>query len=354
MDQEKLYNLLAREIANELTSAEAENLQQLLVEHPDASYIREVFTRQWKEAAQGAFPHNMLEKHQQRLQAASCTVADEAVAAPHVRSLWLRIIAVAASIILIVFAGWKIQHRAFFTPLPLAQKVTPKGTRSQMLLPDGSRVWLNSGSRLEYPKTFVAGEPRVVQLEGEAFFQVTNDANSPFSVQTKSFTILVLGTSFNVRAYPEESSAVTSLVEGAVEVQLDKAGKQKVTLHPNEKLTVPANLFAIADEPVSKADTRKLQTTVYRQQLTQVRDSIVSETAWVNNKLAFKHLQLEKVTALLEQWYGTEIGFHNQQKRSLYFTGVFETDHLDDVLTALASTSSFSYTKDANGKIWIE
>lgn len=354
MDKEKFYNLLAREIANELTSAEAEKLQQLLQEYPDAFYIREVFTRQWKEAAQKELPHNMLEKHQKRLQAASFTVEDDAAPARQVFRLWPRITAVAASIVLIVFAGWKIQHRVPAKPLPLAQKVTLKGTRSQMLLPDGSRVWLNSGSRLEYPKTFAAGQPRIVQLEGEAFFQVATDANRPFRVQTKSFTILVLGTSFNVRAYPGESSAVTSLVEGSVEVQLDKAGKQKVALHPNEKLTVPANLFDIEDEPVSKTDTRKLPATVYKQQLTHVRDSIVSETAWVKNKLAFKHLQLEKVTALLEQWYGAEIGFHNQQKRSLYFTGVFETDRLDDVLAALASTSSFTYIKDASGKIWIE
>lgn len=354
MDQERLYHLLAREIANELTTAELEELQQLLQRYPNASYIREVFTRRWQEASRQVPAQQMLERHLQRLQQAP----DEQIAAEPaprpVRRIWLRAMAIAAGIALITFAGWRWLQDPAAPAAPREQLVTLRGKRSHIVLPDGSHVWLNAGSRLDYPKAFADRQPRIVQLEGEAFFDVAADANRPFRVQTKSFTILVMGTAFNVRAYPGEDSAVTSLVQGAVQVQLDKAGKQLVALRPNEKLTVSANLFEHSDEQLKETDTRKLQIPVYKQHLTQVRDSVVSETAWVKNKLAFKHLELEKVSAMLERWYGVEIGFRNENRKQLYFTGVFESDNLDNVLEALASTNSFSYTKDANGKIWIE
>ncbi|WP_143307406.1 FecR family protein [Chitinophaga vietnamensis] len=354
MDQERLYHLLAREIANELTTAESEELQQLLQQYPHASYIREVFTRRWQETSRQAPAQQMLERHLQRLQQQPGEQAADEPAPRPVRRIWLRAVAAAASIALIAFAGWRWLQHPVVPPAPKEQLVTLKGTRSHITLPDGSQVWLNAGSRLNYPKAFADKQPRIVQLEGEAFFDVAADANRPFRVQTKSFTILVMGTAFNVRAYPGEDSAVTSLVQGAVQVQLDKAGKQLVALRPNEKLTVPANLFEHSDEPVKEIDNKKIPLTVYKQHLTQVRDSLVSETAWVKNKLAFKHLELEKVSAMLEQWYGVEIGFRNNKRKQLYFTGVFETDNLDNVLEALASTNSFSYTKDARGKIWIE
>ncbi|WP_343744420.1 FecR domain-containing protein [Chitinophaga sp.] len=362
MDQERLHTLLTREIANELTETEAAELQQLLQQYPHASYIREIFMKPWRETGHQTGPEQLSEmqaRHLQRLQATvdlHPSLAEENIAPlPQHRRRWWRATAIAASIALLIAIGWKI----FSRPAPAAKVpsgevlATAKGIRSQLMLPDGSHVWLNAGSKLNYPKSFVAGQPRIVELEGEAFFDVATNANWPFQVKTKAFTILVLGTSFNVRAYPEEDSAVTSLVNGSVEVQLDKDGKQKVMLHPNEKLTVPSNLLT---SQINTAATEESKPTIriYKQQLTQVHDSLVSETAWVKNKLAFKHLELDKVTALLEQWYGVEIGFHDQQKKQLYFTGVFETNSLDAVLEALTSTGSFTYTKDERGKIWIE
>ncbi|NIG53768.1 FecR family protein [Chitinophaga sp. Cy-1792] len=354
MDQERLYHLLAREIANELTHAEVEELQHLLQQYPDASYIREIFMRPWKEASSQQEPENMLAKHLQRLEQSSplALQEEEVPVATRGRGRIVRILAIAAGFSLVIALSWKLLYQKAAAPQP--QYAVSEKTRSKLLLPDGSTVWLNAHSKLSYPKTFAAGEPRIVQLEGEAFFDVVADAARPFRVQTKSFTILVLGTSFNVRAYDGEDSAVTSLVQGAIQVQLDKAGKQLVALRPNEKLTVPANLFDESDKPAKETDTRKIQVPVYKQQLTTVKDSVLSETAWVTNKLAFKHLELEKVAAMLGQWYNVEIGFRNEQRKQLYFTGVFETNNINDVLEALATTNSFTYTIDSNGKIWIQ
>lgn len=352
MDQEKLYALLARELAGILTEDEAAALQQLLQQYPDASYIREVFAQNWTPAGkQYSEQHvqQLLEKHHLRMQAFTNTTTVEV---PVQRRMWKLYSGIAASVlVLLAIGGYWWYAPAKKTPAPLAQMVTQKRMRSQVLLPDGSRVWLNAGSKLDYPKQFAAHAPREVTLEGEAFFIVTSDAERPFRVHTKTFHIRVLGTSFNVRAYPQEDSAVTSLVQGSVEVVLENADNRVVSLKPNEKLTVPVKVIAPAESNTVAAPAPIV---LYKSKLSPVRDSILTETAWVQNKLAFKHLQLEKVATMLEEWYGVEIGFKDNRKKQLYFSGVFESESLEQVLNALETTLSFTWHKDAAGKIWIQ
>ncbi|HEY9259473.1 FecR family protein [Chitinophaga sp.] len=352
MDQEKLYALLARELAGILTEDEAATLQQLLQQYPDASYIREVFAQNWTPAGKqysGQQVQQLLEKHQLRMQALADIPTTEA---PAPRRLWKLYSGIAAGVLVMLAIGgyWKYASKTT-TQAPLAQMVTQKRMRSQILLPDGSRVWLNAGSKLDYPKQFALHAPREVTLEGEAFFVVTADAERPFRVHTKTFHIRVLGTSFNVRAYPQEDSAVTALVQGSVEVVLENAGNQVVSLKPNEKLTVPVQ---VAATPVESNLATPPPLVIYKSKLSPVQDSVLTETAWVQNKLAFKHLQLEKVAAMLEEWYGVEIGFKDNRKKQLYFSGVFETESLEQVLNALETTLSFTWHKDEAGKIWIQ
>ncbi|NLR82190.1 FecR domain-containing protein [Chitinophaga eiseniae] len=354
MDQERLYALLAREMAGELTAEEASTLQQLLQQYPDASYIREVFAQNWVPTGKQYGPsqvQQLLEKHQLRLQAATLPEETPAADIAPQRKVWKLYTAIAASLLVLVSMGaWFLRQRPVQKPAPLAQLVTAKRMRSQILLPDGSRVWLNAGSKLDYPEQFAPHSPREVHLEGEAFFVVAADAERPFRVHTKAFHVHVLGTSFNVRAYPMEDSAVASLVQGAVEVVLNNDSKQVVALRPNEKLTVPVHPVTAA---ATNAAPMPAMAALQKSKLTLVQDSIIPETAWVQNKLAFKHLELEKVVVMLEQWYGVEIDFRNNNKRKLYFTGVFETESLEQVLNALENTLSFSWEKDNTGKIWI-
>lgn len=353
MDQERLYTLLARELAGILTEDEAATLQQLLQQYPDASYIREVFAQNWISAGKqysGPQVQQLLEKHHLRMQALADTAPAEA---PAPRRMWKLYSGIAAGVLVMLAIGGYWWHAPkTTTPAPLAQMVTQKRSRSQVLLPDGSKVWLNAGSKLDYPKQFAPHMPREVTLEGEAFFVVTADAERPFRVHTKTFHIRVLGTSFNVRAYPQEDSAVTSLVQGSVEVVLENADNQVVSLKPNEKLTVPVHMAAPPTESNTVAAPAPI--IIYKSKLSPVQDSILTETAWVQNKLAFKHLQLEKVTVMLEEWYGVEIGFKDNRKRQLYFSGVFETESLEQVLNALETTLSFTWHKDEAGKIWIQ
>lgn len=263
----------------------------------------------------------------------------------------------AACLAFIFFATWKWwpaggdkEHEIVY----LQQLVTQKGFRSQVLLPDGSKVWLNAGSKLDYPKQF-NGKTRDVQLQGEAYFEVTKDSEKPFFVHTKSFDIKVLGTGFNVRAYLDEDSAVTSLVHGSVEVIVGKKEKRTILLHPNEKITLPMNAGiddeakAINDTP-GVADLHKV-----KEKMVTVEDTVQSETAWINDKLAFKKMPLENVALLLEKWFDTDIRFKNENKKALRFSGVYEKEDLEYILYTLGEvTGTFRYKKDNAGVIWIE
>ncbi|MBS0028929.1 FecR family protein [Chitinophaga sp. 22321] len=349
MNQEKLYALLAREMAGTLTAEEATDLQQLLQQYPDAGYIREVFAQNWAPAGKqytGLQVQLLLEKHRQRMQEMPDTVRETIV--PVRRSMWKLYSGIAASILLLTVGGYWFYSGRQQAPAPQAQLVTEKRMRTQVLLPDGSRVWLNAGSKLDYPKQFAAHAAREVTLEGEAFFVIKADAERPFRVHTQAFHVRVLGTSFNVRAYPQEDSAETSLVQGAVEVVLNNAENQVISLKPNEKITIPVHPV------VAESHATTAPVVIYKSKLIPVQDSIIPETAWVQNKLAFKHLELEKVVVMLEQWYGVEIGFKDDSKRDLYFSGVFETESIEQVLDALETTMSFTWHKDAAGKIWIK
>lgn len=349
MDEERLYKLLARELAGELSGEEAAELHR----YPEASYIREVLAREWKARGKQYDKQQLLQllaKHQHRMNELA-DIPGEPVLSPK-RNRWIRYAAIAASIITILaLVRFWPQADKPVSKGELALFTTNKGARSQVMLPDGSKVWLNAGSRLNYAKNFTAGNTREVSLEGEAFFIVTADANRPFFVHTNAIHIKVLGTSFNVRAYPGEDSAVASLVLGSVAVAADEKAEQGIILRPNEKLVVPVR--PLADKSATE-HTAPAALPAYKSKLTAVRDSIYTETAWVQNKLAFKHLELEKVAEMLEQWYGVEIGFRNEKKKQLYFTGVFDNETLVQVMNALETTLSFTWSKDTTGKIWIQ
>ena len=272
----------------------------------------------------------------------------------HKRPYWLY--AAAACLVFALFATWKWWPADGGEEREIVyqqQLTTQKGSRSQVLLPDGSKVWLNAGSKLDYPRQF-NGKTRDVQLQGEAYFEVMKNSEAPFFVHTNSFDIKVLGTGFNVRAYPDEDSAVTALVHGSVEVIVGKKEKRTILLHPNEKITLPMN--AGIDESAKAINNKPVvpDLSIVKEKMAIVADTVQSETAWINNKLAFKKMPLENVALLLEKWFDADIRFKNEDKKSLHFTGVYTTETLDEILYTLEATGTFRYKKDSNAVIWIE
>lgn len=179
-------------------------------------------------------------------------------------------------------SGWKTGADQAVRYTLVRQSVV-RDTKTALVLPDSSTVWLNEGSRLTYPSVFSPGE-RVVCLEGEGYFEVVSDSLRPFYVETKSMTVKVLGTRFDVKSHPDEQVAEAVLLSGKVEVRF---GKQPIpiVLAPSQKLTLNKESASYRIDTVD-ADEYAL---------------------WKNEKLMMKEEELAAIFRKMERWYGIRI-----------------------------------------------
>lgn len=195
--------------------------------------------------------------------------------------------------------------------------------RSKFQLPDGTIVHLNSGSRLIFPIEF-CGNSRKVELIGEAFFEVKPDPSKPFIVKTKDINIKVLGTSFNLKAYPESNKISTTLVQGKVVLETDSAGvmKQLVELKPS-------------DRAVYMDDNKSIQ-------LSKEED-LDRFISWKDGKLVFFNDPIDEVADKLGIWYNVTIKIGNVSLRKYRFTATFTDEPIEQVLDLLSKSSPIKY-----------
>jgi len=170
------------------------------------------------------------------------------------------------------------------------------GDKSTIVLPDNSHVWLNSGSKLAFNSNFRDG--RKVSLEGEAYFDVAKDKHHPFQVKTADVNIEVLGTKFNLKAYPDEKMVSTTLVEGSVKISSEY---QNELMKPDQKMTF---------------DKESKQMTV--QELTDTS----LETDWKDGRFVFRNETLAELKPKLERWFDVDIVFGDELVKNRRFTGV--------------------------------
>lgn len=186
-----------------------------------------------------------------------------------------------------------------------------RGQKILITLPDGTQVYLNSGSSITYPEAF-RPDGREVALSGEAFFDVTPDALRPFSVRSEGVVTRVLGTSFNVDAFDKRSIKVT-VVSGRVQVQAAAAATTaQVVLQPNEQAVYDGDSL-----------------------VSQQRVDVEKFVAWKNNKLYFDGHSLEEVAIELERWYNVSIVFQNDNIRSCRINGQYKDMKLQSILKSI-------------------
>lgn len=179
--------------------------------------------------------------------------------------------------------------------------IVPVGGEYQVVLADGTNVRLNSCSRLTFPVSF-NGEKRSVDLQGEAYFEVVK-SSKPFEVNTSNFVVQVLGTSFNVSDYLEDSTATTTLLEGRVRVK-DKKRQEGYDIMPSNTLVY-----------------RKGRETVMVQ-----RDGVERYVAWLEGKFRFEGMRLEEIMRTLKRWYDCDIVYEDDRLKDLHYSGVVEKD----------------------------
>ena len=196
--------------------------------------------------------------------------------------------------------------------------IIPKGGEYQVMLADGTKVWLNSASRLIYPQSFMGKERRVV-LSGEAFFDVAHDAERPFIVETSRMNVKVLGTRFNVNDYDDNEEVSTTLVNGSVEIF--SGGQQAFRLVPGEQAYGKEN----------ELEKREVNVRLY--------------TSWIDGKFLFNNTELEEIAKQISRWYDVEIFFSSENVKKVRFTGaIVKFKPLDDLVRMIESTSQVRFS----------
>ncbi|QEC44315.1 FecR family protein [Pseudobacter ginsenosidimutans] len=195
---------------------------------------------------------------------------------------------------------------------------TPRGRQFQLLLPDGTRVWLNAASSIRYPVSF-QGTDRKVELKGEAYFEVVPDLSKPFKVETPNQLVQALGTSFNIHAFGNETAELTTLIEGSVKVNV-AGGKHAprgetlyAVLHPGQQ----ANL------------------NTQRQSLSIAEGQSEAAIAWKNGYFYLENKSFDRVMKQLERWYDIEVIYANGIPELQFYGGLSRNLTLDALIRAL-------------------
>ncbi|WP_413668276.1 FecR domain-containing protein [Mucilaginibacter sp. Mucisp86] len=194
---------------------------------------------------------------------------------------------------------------------------TPRGGQFQVILPDGSHVWLNSASTIVYPTAFT-GKTRAVKLQGEAYFEVAKNKHMPFVVTTNKLDVKVLGTHFNVTAYDDDAAITTTLLEGSV--QLNK-GTVKAMLTPGLQGVAFNNQQNIA---VQKANMEQVM-------------------AWRNGYFAFEDTSIKDVMKIAARWYDVEVSYHGSVENKKFGGSISRYKNITELLDNMSESGGFHY-----------
>lgn len=206
----------------------------------------------------------------------------------------------------------------FDTAVVWFETTAPRGEKARIQLPDGSRVWLNSETKISYPSNFSDGN-RKVKLSGEAYFEVEKQKGALFHVETRDYIVEVLGTRFNVMAYSDFNRTETTLLEGKVKII---KGKKELNVVPGQKAVFRGNQFYV--------------------------DETGTETAkyWTEDRFAFDGVSFEELVKRLGRWYNVDISITSENLKQVTYSGIFKNEEtIIEVLNSVQVLIPFEYTR---------
>jgi ferric-dicitrate binding protein FerR (iron transport regulator) len=308
--------LLEKFLRREATSEEVEQLIAWFCRNDTKEMLFKSYADKWDEAS----PQLDMKTQRDMLGKLKKQISEESKSI-FARS-WKRWVRSAAAVLIPLLVGAAV-YALIDTPAknisvkPMLVKVE-NGQKANLELPDGTRVWLNSASHLSYNGNFNKKD-RVVNLEGEAYFEVAKDASRPFIVKTNDLSVRALGTCFDVKAYPNDNSVTTTLIEGKVSVG-NSLGS--TILVPNQKLTF------------DKKNRKFVKASVYDAELSGL---------WKNNELAFDSETLEEIALELERMYNIHVIFATDNIRQYRFSGKIKNNSLESVFQLISLTAPITY-----------
>jgi transmembrane sensor len=320
MKQTTPYSLIAKFLANQCSASDIAELTEWRNALPDNEKIFTELSAEWDLAHKDYTAMNIIPDKQkiwnniqQRISGLSINYS---------KSFVLKVASIAASIALMVGLSISIflNNQEIDVPTLTSTFIAPQGQKSQILLADGTKVWLNSGTSLTYTNKF-GEKDRSVGLEGEAFFEVTKDADLKFIVNTGEVNVVVHGTAFNVKSYPSDNQVSVSLLEGKVDVVASNNNKSIAVLSPGEKV--------IVEKSNMKSFTEKCNADL--------------EGIWRNERLRFEGSSITEVAEKLGKWYGVDIKVLDVNNFHQYWFTV-KNESLSEILRSMNSLHPIKYT----------
>lgn len=349
------YKLLLKKINGEISEAETQQLINMLKAYPEFSEAYDAVQWVWQDAdvrskeKPGDRADKLWEQHLLKMYAAGISPEEETAVQQPVsdynrRKRFYRSVVIAAVLTIGVLAGILYVKQRAALPAHARPNVvmTRPGSRSKLILPDGTTVWLNANSRLSYDDDFM--KERTVQLDGEAFFDVVKDAGRPFIINTAVMNVKVLGTRFNLRSYEGDRKSEAVLITGKIEVQVKIRPEERYLLSPYEKLSLIDNKALYRKtETASSTLLRPAKALVISSVNIAGTDSTIAETAWIDNKLVFGGESLAELAIRMERWFGASITIQDDSLQYFKVSGSFRDESLEDALKALCMITGCKY-----------
>jgi transmembrane sensor len=341
MSEKETWDLMVRCLAGEATAAEQQMLAGWLATSHSHRELYEELLSIWQDAAPGTMPtvqrpdalvaYEALSERIHRATPAIGIIEIETREAhaisPNPSRRIFTPLQIAASFLLLATCGalgyyllsgpWNTAGQNWVTA------VNAGGKPRRVTLPDSTHVWLHGHSSLSYPEAFDANR-REVKLTGEAFFEVTENKEAPFSVTAGALRTTVLGTSFDINAFEQDQHISVTVLTGRVQVARATAERYEVlgVLKPNEKIMYSRQAN----------DYKLLQLA-----------NVYNETSWKDGTLRFRDMNFGQIARKLEQWYGVTIEFENKAVMQCELEGTFSNVSLEKVLKMLSMTANFTY-----------
>jgi ferric-dicitrate binding protein FerR (iron transport regulator) len=358
MEQKRIIQLLTRKLAGEATSEELLELDELLALFPEALYYEEVLNQiTFKDELQEEIDiDEAFALHEQKYGHEFADDNQKGPATNLKRRLVTRWLVTASLITITSFAVFllyrnKKSNNVSYTPD--TEIVCGKRMRKKIVLPDGTSVWLNTNSKLQYDEAMLNKDRREVRLYGEAFFDVAKDKKHPFIIHTEKIAVKVLGTAFNIKAYPGDAVTETTLIRGLIELSLNSDPQRKILLRAKEKLALNESVL---NEHNDKSVAPPIHNQLVIENIEPVEISnkdYIEETSWLQNKLVFKDESFEELVPKLEKWYNVTFKINNKTAAGYRFTGILENETLTQALTEMQIIRPFKFKITANDVVTI-
>jgi len=361
--QNQFWSLLAKKMSKEANAEELQELHSILLNNPNLHHQADMLEEMWQQlntnttGNEAAYMrHFMKYKDEFFVKESSEAILIEN-SLPEEKQSFLQSMfkrkrfAAVSAVLLVLAAGTAVilskkEATVVVASEAMSSVATKNGNRTKIVLPDGSQVWLNAGSNLDYNNSNFNKGLREVSLNGEAYFDVVKNPHQPFIIHTKKMDIKVIGTTFNVRSYSDEKFAEAALIKGSIEVTL-KDRDQKIILNPNEKISVANEEPKAETKPekinLVKSNPVRIPQFVVNEIKPNPTNNIIGEIAWTQNKLYFEDETLEDIVLMVERWFGKKVTIANESLKTVHYTGNFENETMEEVLSYLKLSKSFNF-----------